>query len=202
MIIDKTYCINLERRPDRWTKSEQQFSREELTVERFAAVDGNDFKKEYPSSRGNCGCTLSHYFLIERAKLLGFDNVMIFEDDADLTNQFKQRLQECIADLPEDWDMLLFAGIHKKPLIKITDRIYQVQETYTTGGYLLRSTMFDLVIDQFKSLQVPVDCFFVDMQLQRKIFVTDPPIAWQRKSFSDIQNRVMHYPWMQTNHDQ
>lgn len=199
MTIDKTYCINLDRRPDRWAEVSAQFSREELSVERFAAIDGNDFKKQYPASPGNNGCTLSHYFLVERAKLLGLDVIMVFEDDADLIHNFMRHLQECMADLPENWDMLLFGGSHKGLLIPITEKIYQVQETYTTHGYLLRSTMFDLVIDNFKKLEVPVDCFFVNWQAQKNIYVTNPPIAWQRRSHSDIQNKLMHYPWLQTN---
>jgi GR25 family glycosyltransferase involved in LPS biosynthesis len=199
MIIDKTYCINLDRRPDRWKEISDQFSREELSAERFAAVDGRDFKKEYPSSPGNNGCTLSHYFLIERARILGLDNVLIFEDDADLIQHFMIHLQDCINDLPGNWDMLLLGASHKAPLIPVTDKICRVQESYCTHAYLLRSTMFDLVIENFKRLDVPVDCFFQAWQKEKNIYITNPPLAWQRKSHSDIQDRIMHYPWQRTN---
>ena len=38
--IDKTYCINLDRRPDRWEKMKTQFIDHNIQVERFSAIDG------------------------------------------------------------------------------------------------------------------------------------------------------------------
>ncbi len=102
MTIDKAYCINLERRPDRWELASNEFSKHSLTVERFSAIDWKDFKISYPSDNANNGCTLSNYFLIERAKLLGLDTVMIFEDDVELHPEFNSILETALTQLPEN----------------------------------------------------------------------------------------------------
>jgi GR25 family glycosyltransferase involved in LPS biosynthesis len=195
----KIYCINLDRRPDRWEKAKEQHWMNGLNVERFPAVDGRDFVKNYPCDPGNNGCTLSHYFIVERAKLLGLPMVMVLEDDADLHIDFNALLKECMESLPEDWDMLYFGGTHKKrPKIENT-KILRVIETYTTHGYIIRESMYDAVLDNFKYLNEPVDCLYVDLQTRYNCYVTDPPIAWQRGGFSDIVGRDMHYPWIKSN---
>lgn len=198
-MVDKIYCINLDRRPDRWKLASDQFYKHQLKVERFAAIDGNDFKINYPADNGNNGCTLSHYFLIERAKILGFDSVMIFEDDAELHPDFNNLLAECFEQLPADWDMLYFGGSHREKPTPVTDRILRVNRTLTTHGYIIRSTMYDQVINNFKNLDNPVDCFYAAWQKEFNVYITDPPLAWQRGGYSDICKREMEYNWIRTN---
>lgn len=198
---DKTYCINLDRRPDRWIAAHAEFEKHGLKVERFAAIDALSFKKEYPCDNANNGCTLSHYFIIERAKLLGLDSVMIFEDDVELHQDLTPFLQICLSWLPKDWDMLYLGGSHRVAPMPIqgTSWILRAQKTLTTHAYIIRSTMFNMVLHSLPSLHQPVDCYFAGWQKEFNVFVTNPPLAWQRKGFSDIAGRDMHYPWLQTN---
>lgn len=199
MNIDKTYCINLDRRPDRWALAREQFKKHNLQVERFAAIDGNDFKRTSLADNANNGCTLSHYFLIERAKLLGLDAIMIFEDDVELHDQFSLLLPGSIYNLPEDWDMLYFGGTHWEKPSPVNDYIQKVNKTMTTHGYIIRSSMFDRVINTFKFLDNPVDCYYTALQKQFNVYVTNPPLAWQRGGYSDICKREMHYEWIKSN---
>lgn len=201
--VDKIYCINLDRRPDRWELASQQFIKHGLQVERFPAVDGRDFKKEYRQDNGNNGCTLSHYFIIERAKLLGLDAVMVFEDDVELHRDFQKLLHVVLTDLKEmhydDWSMLYFGGSHREQPIPVAETFMRVTKTLTTHGYIIRSSMFDLVINNFKNLDQPVDCFYASWQKEYPVYITNPPLAWQRKSYSDIVGREMDYPWIKSN---
>jgi glycosyl transferase family 25 len=199
MIIDKIYCINLDRRPDRWEQVKKEFAKHNLTVERFAGVEGRDFKKVYPADPGNCGCTLSHYFIIERAKLLGLDTVMIFECDAELHDNFNELLSVCFENLPSDWGMLYLGGSHREKPVYVNDHILKVSRTLTTHAYIINSSMFDAVIDTFKNLDQPVDCLYVELQKQFNVYVTNPPLAWQRGGFSDIVGRNMRYDWIKSN---
>jgi GR25 family glycosyltransferase involved in LPS biosynthesis len=198
-MANKIFCINLDRRPDRWLHAQEQFNKHGLMVERFAAIDGNDFIRSYPADNANNGCTLSHYFIIERAKLLGYESVMIFEDDIVLHDQFKELLAECLNDLPADWDMLYFGGSHREKPSPVNEHILRVNKTLTTHGYIVRNTMFDKVIDNFKNLDNPVDCFYAAWQQEFNIYITNPPIAWQKGGYSDICNREMYYDWIKTN---
>lgn len=194
--VDKIYCVNLDRRPDRWKYASAQFEAAGLKVERFAAIDSQDFKIEYPTKPGACGCALSHYFLIERAKMLGFKTVMIFEDDIELKPRFISELEKCIVELPEDWDMLYLGGSHREKPTKVTDSIYKVSKTLTTHAYIMRSTMFDRTISLLKNIEQPVDGIYADLQKEFNVYLTNPPLAWQREDFSDIEGRKMSYEWI------
>jgi glycosyl transferase family 25 len=195
-MIDKIYCINLDRRHDRWAQFQKEIHREGMVAERFSAIDGNDFKLSYPCDNGNNACTLSHLSILLRAKYLGFRSVMIFEDDAELAQGFWEKLNCCLQDLPQDWNMLYLGASHKDPPIKITDRIYRLQKSFCTHAYIINSNMFDTMIRNFTALDQPCDCFYTVLQRDFKMFITNPPLAWQRGGYSDIVKREMHYPWI------
>lgn len=197
--INKTYCINLDRRPDRWDLVKAQFDKHGLEIERFAAIDGNDFAKQTKSSAANNGCTLSHYFLIERAKLMGFDAVMILEDDVILAENFTTALEDTLHRLPADWDMLLFGGSHKIPPDRINSHILKANRTLTTHGYIMRSSMFVEALNCMSELDSEVDGYTSMLQTIRNVYVADPPLAWQREDYSDIQGRRMNYDHLKTN---
>lgn len=196
---DKTYCINLDRRPDRWQLAKAEFDKHGLAVERFYAIDGNDFKHKYGCDQANNGCTLSHYQIIQRAMFLGLDSVMVFEDDVVLHDDFTTILSTAMQELPVGWDMLYFGGSHREPPRDYSEYLLRVRRTLTTHGYILHRPAFVLMLRLLSKLNEPVDCLFTKLQTIGGYFVTNPPIAWQRKGFSDIVGREMHYPWLQTN---
>lgn len=81
--FDKSYCINLDNEPERWASTQKlltEFGVKKL-VERISAVKYN--AREYCSEHGtyNIGCGLSHKKCVNSAKLLGFKNVLVAEDD-------------------------------------------------------------------------------------------------------------------------
>lgn len=198
-MIDKMYCINLWRRPDRWQLASDQFSKHGLNVERFAAIDGSEFVTRYPCDPGNNGCTLSHYFLVERAKIMGYKAIMIFEDDAELHNNFSQLLELSLELLPPDWGMLYCGGSHKEKPLPVNEFILKAQRTLTTHCYIIRETMYDLVINNFKTLEMPVDGYYSAWQKEFNCYITNPALSWQRAGHSDIQNREMNYDHIQNN---
>lgn len=117
----KKYCINLDRRPDRWAMANIQFKKHGLDVERFSAVDGNEIpaKESLTLKPGLYGCTASHFLLIQRAKYLRLPMVMVFEDDVVLHDNFNFILNEILESLPMDWQIVMFGGSHKIPTTKL-----------------------------------------------------------------------------------
>lgn len=195
-MIDKIYCINLDRRPEKWQAVQKQFQKHGLKVDRMPGVDGNDFRIDYPCSHGNNGCTIAHLQCVERAKLLGLTNVMIFEDDVVLHDKFNDVLNASMQELPEDWQFLYLGGTHKERPVKITEHIYRVSKTFCTHACVIRSTLFDYVLNNFKSLHQPCDCYYTDKNHEGNMYVINPPIAWQSGGFSDIVGRDMFYDWL------
>jgi len=55
--FDKIYCINLDRRKDRWKETEKELKKWGLLdqVERYSAVDGTSLENPYSINNGELG---------------------------------------------------------------------------------------------------------------------------------------------------
>ena len=73
--FEAIYCINLDRRTDRWAQVKKEFEKVGIQdrVIRFSAV-------ETPEN-GHFWCMASHRTIIQRAKNAGWKNVLVLEDD-------------------------------------------------------------------------------------------------------------------------
>jgi GR25 family glycosyltransferase involved in LPS biosynthesis len=86
-------CLNLDRRPDRRLRAWEQFSREELSVERLSAPDAAEMSRV--SSRryekaGPRACAVAHRMAWREARKRGAPAVLVFEDDVILTDGFRR----------------------------------------------------------------------------------------------------------------
>ena len=66
--FDKVYCVNLDKRVDRWNECLNEFQKHNITVERFSALDGTLLDNSTTLLPGQLGCKLSHLSIIEQAK--------------------------------------------------------------------------------------------------------------------------------------
>src|ERR1044072_6137915 len=88
------FCINLDRRPERWEQMRSKFERCGVEgVQRFAAVDGQNaiIPANWSDSPGAYGCLRSHLDIIEEARGRGWSNVLIFEDYAALDTELSRK---------------------------------------------------------------------------------------------------------------
>lgn len=193
-IVDHAFCINLDHRRDRWVKASQQFDAHDLAVERFSAIDGRagvygtDLCDNY-----NNACTLSHLNIIQRSVKENYKAVLIFEDDVLLNPLFARILTDTINDLPANWDMLYLGGNHRERPVKVTQNLFRATKVFTTHAYIIRSTVYNFVIDRFPSLTQPVDCYYCEAQKIFNCYICNPRIAYQAKSYSDILHKVVNY---------
>lgn len=73
-LLEDTYCINLERRPERWEFMRGQFRRLGLEARRFTAVDGHRVDIEALAEAGLVtDLAKQRYLLPDSYKLFGFD---------------------------------------------------------------------------------------------------------------------------------
>lgn len=111
------YVISLDRTPERLKRFREVNVGAEW-IQHFAAVDGQSLEPrrlqqqgliELPLqyTAGALGCALSHRSLWERA-VEAHEPVSIFEDDAELHGQASQLMSSLLAQLPEDWDVVLW----------------------------------------------------------------------------------------------
>ncbi len=71
------------------------------------------FIKKAKFSLGEIGVTCSHRAIWKLMIERNYEQVIVFEDDVILENNFKENLQKFLADLPEDWD-IAFLGVGRR----------------------------------------------------------------------------------------
>lgn len=212
--FEKSFCINLDRRNDRWDEVQPIFIRENIEVERFSACDGS---KEFnlpkteggPASNAELGGAKSHMDVIVKAKELGLKNVLVFEDDVDLIPNINEEFDKIMNQIPNNWDMIYFGGNHVGGLLQITPNIFRAGRTYALQMYAVNEKFYDLAIkyysDKIKWVlsgrqplkpSVAADYFIADLHQIINCYVVRPHFSWQRKSYSDLAEQVVDYDFL------
>lgn len=191
-------CINLNRRPERWEQAEAQFALHGInSVRRFPALDGLTLKVPpgWDGSAGAYGCLQSHLAVVREARHSGLSSILIFEDDVVFDSEFNNRFSRYIEQLPPDWDMLLFGGLHVyvRPQ-KISENISRITNSYSTFAYALKQTIYDAFIELNSQSLEPVDKVNAILQQTFKSYCFMPHLAWVEENYSDTQSKHLH-PW-------
>jgi glycosyl transferase family 25 len=210
-VFDKIYCINLDKRPDRWKEISVFFRKYNIQVDRFGAVNGNPMgwnQSKYMHCKngafnGAMGCIASHLAIWKLAKQHNFKSVLIIEDDCDLEENFNNLFINKYSQVPSNWDLLYFGGVHdtvggKYTPIKVNDSIVIGKKIITTTCYAIKNTVYDLAINTIER-DIPNPYTAVDGYLSSEIqpacntYAFQPVLAWQRASHSDVQNGFRDY---------
>merc|ERR1719197_1084348 len=70
--LEHIYCINLDRRPERWSFMQEQFARLRMPVQRWSAVDGKKLNVSHLAEVGIIAKeALPRYYLPNEQKLSG-----------------------------------------------------------------------------------------------------------------------------------
>jgi GR25 family glycosyltransferase involved in LPS biosynthesis len=209
--MNNIFVINLEHRTDRLEQAKKYLDEHELEWERFDAIkydtkvhgfekEFNNFKKivyhASPSYASGCfGCVLSHYNVIKIAKERKYDMVTILEDDFYFTPGWKENLDKCLYDLKDkDWDMFYLSANNICPAIPITNNIEKPRKCFTTGAYILKSSLFDYILENALEYGKEIDVFYCETVQQKfNVYTPKKNIIRQSPSYSDIQNCHVNY---------
>lgn len=198
--FDKVYCVNLNRRPDRWEKVTEEFKKLGFDeVERYEGIDGKEFDwstvKYNPTLLvGELGLIETHINLIKEAVEKKYKSVLIMEDDVYFTPEI-QKLDEYMEALPKDWDMLYIGGNHSygQPPLKVNDKVLKLNKTYTTHCIVIRDTIYETIIAMTEGRKKQIDVYYADLHNVYNVYGFNPNMALQTVDFSDIQNRQVDY---------
>lgn len=183
-VFEKVIVINLAKRPDRMAQIKAQLDAHKITFERFEAIDGQEL-----GITGVQACALSHRGVIEQYKDAG--NVFIFEDDAELNEDFEQLWDVFIANLPDDWQMV-YLGCNKIDWQPIAKGIARLSAGIATHAYGAKQSVFDSMIDASKRAE-PIDLSYMQLQVSVPTYVAVPSMVGQVPGFSDIEHRFTDY---------
>jgi len=201
--FDKTFCINLDRRFDRWSECVAEFDKNKLVgIERFKAVDGKSLS-ELPKgflTTSRLALVLTNMLILDKAIEENYDSILILEDDVEFTNQVTN-MKSFFDLLPEDWDMLYFGGNHNthvgsEPPTIINDKVCKLHNTFSTHCVAINNKAFKEILERLKKCDNALDVIYTELQKKLNVYSFYPMIATQRVSFSDIENKMTDYKWL------
>jgi glycosyl transferase family 25 len=189
-------CINLDRRPDRWSRMEKMFARHNIsTVQRFSGIDGQkiDVPLSWKYSRGAYGCLQSHLAIVKRTREERIPAILIFEDDCVFDHEFNEKVLAYISQVPLDWDLLFLGGWHQSELLKVSANISRSRNTWLAHAYALKHTLYDAFIEHCERGQEAVDHYLAMLQKHFNCYCCVPDLVWQQGEDSDIweENKVV-----------
>lgn len=197
--FDEIYCINLNERTDRWEHAQEEFKKAGILdkVQRFPAIRDTD---------GRLGVIKSNLAIIKIAKEKKLKNVLIFEDDVKFIVDNPQKvLQDSINQVGNiKWHLFyLGANTHEK-LIKFKPNLILLKNAFAVHSMSYSNLMYDEFINRYDKLK-SINNFddILDVYLARKIqekyicLMVNPMMTSQINSFSDIENRVVNYDFIE-----
>ncbi len=204
--FDKLYCINLPRRPDRLSHVKEQFSKYNLNVTIFPAVDGREEKHKYstPLNAGELGVILSNIEILTKAKENKYATIAIMEDDIYFSDEINN-IDEYIASLPEDWHVFYLSSnqnVHQRdvmPPVRINDKVLKLHHSYAAHFVAIKEEMYDVILNEIKALNVPYDVSLMHLQSRFNFYSFTSPngvIATQIVSLSETTGNVEDYQWL------
>ena len=200
--FDKIYCINLDRRIDRWEETTIELKKWGLydKVIRYSAVDGNTITQQNNKiNKGELGLVETHIKIITEAKNNNYKNILIIEDDITFTEEII-KIDEYFNQLPKSWDILWFGGNHNihmgETINKISKNVIKCHQTYSTHCIAFNEKIYDLVLNLLNKKEKPVDVYYSDIQKIYDCYSFYPSVALQRPSYSDIQNSIQDNRWL------
>ena len=112
--IDKVYVVNLDKDKERLASFDRQMKKQNINYTRFPAILGSKVKESKYLSEfcnnhctdGMKGCALSHHTIWQEAYEKKYKYILVFEDDAILSDTFDTKLNEIWSQIPDDFDIV------------------------------------------------------------------------------------------------
>jgi GR25 family glycosyltransferase involved in LPS biosynthesis len=184
------FCINLDRRPDRWAVISEAFERFGVqSIARLAAFDGESVivPEQFGYLRPvDYACTLSHLTAVKKAQAAGSPNVLIFEDDCLFDPDFVAKFPKYMRQVPADWDMLFLGGYHFAPPAPVSRNIVRAVTTLTAHAYAVRQTIYSEFIALNENPLAIVDRNNTILQQKFNCYCCEPNLVGQLAGYSDL----------------
>lgn len=197
--VDGVIYINLAHRPDRNIECRAELI-PVFGEDRVCRLDAT-LCRERPLR----GCNSSHSRALAYAEEKGFRTVLICEDDCQLlatADEIDSQITECFRAcsqqskfedcIDDGWDVIMLGGYF--PHVKSTSSPHMKQTHMATAShcYLVHGNYIRALrehIERCTTMDIQFDIGWWSLQKRDRWFVTDPIIAAQRDSHSDMTNQ-------------
>jgi GR25 family glycosyltransferase involved in LPS biosynthesis len=184
---DNSFCINLERRVDRWENMQKMFEKASIDVTRYNACTPDNVTDPIPDTffPTQRACAQSHInvwkLLVER----NLPYAIIFEDDVTLDKTWREKLTTLPTD---DFDLVMLnaSSVHVFPVNEWFHPYY----TFLTGCYIVSQRCAKHLLDSGEF--GPSDHMLVNHQAhyRQRCYSYLPYLAIQTSRDSDIQGSI------------
>ena len=204
-----TYLINLPKRVDRKNEALLEIQQLQLNPELVRLVEA-----QYSPRNGVIGCAASHAFALSKF-LFESDGpwCLVLEDDFFVKdkNDFKLKLEPLLTG-EQSWDVLLLASNVAVPTESTSHpNVFRVINSQTASAYIVSRRYAPILIKEFfesayllsdtfrrfknrsANMFYASDIIWKTLQLKDRYYAFLPPLAIQRDSFSEIENRMVSY---------
>lgn len=194
--FDAAFCINLDKRKDKWKASQKEFDKIGIDVERVSGIDG--FLEPPANIRpGEVGCLKSHLKVFKIAKERGLKSFLMLEDDVEFVDDFNNKFNEIEPHIPT-YEMLYFGvNPHTGTRHEVGNSIFRIMNNYAAHCVIFKESCYDDIINVLSGpLVYPVDVQYGNQQINHTAYCIRPSLASQRKSFSDINQEYVDYEFL------
>ena len=202
--FDKIFVVNLNRRKDRLDSFDSQSKKNNFIYERYEAFDVSEIPYPYNICDktlnhtnvplGAVGCYISHFMILEKSIELGYEKILIFEDDVILTDNFEEKIMDIMDRIDKNWDFL-YLGCTLPSISENLGGYAKVYGCLTTHSYALSrgaiKFLYDALCENF--FTEPIDVVYSKHIMNMNSFLTIPYLTYQMESFSDISKNVVFY---------
>lgn len=159
-----------------------------IHAETFGVMACRPYKRDDPKGgyiikMAQVGLALSHYMVWNVCLQHGDDSFLILESDSEFPENWKSKLDQAIADAPEDWDVILAGNSNcsDKPQTHIKGEIYEVKYPFCTHAMLIRFKALQTLIESVRDAATHIDISLIDCAYPKlKTFSVIPRVVGQR----------------------
>lgn len=202
----RNYCINLKERTDRWENALKEFEKIGVQPIRFDAVDGNTLPQNNKIKPGALGCLTSFTRLLSEiySDVNHPEVFAIFEDDVVFHPQFNIGFNEVLHDLDNlqiDFKLLyLSANNRHNKALPVSSRLCKLNGSYAAHAIVYKKSFIPFILKQTARMDAAWDVFLYHLQLTYPCYVVQPFLAWQQPGYSNIENNIQNYQFLQHYH--
>ena len=168
-MIDATYVINLDRRPDRLREFYRSYPAILPIAERISATDGREtMSPDGLPDRAAWGCWDSHRRILAQCVSMGAKSVLIFEDDAYPRPGFATSWRDFQEYLPSDWQFVFLGGSPRgnTPYKRVNEKFLIPLGVRTTHAYMVREPFLSFLLAK---LQPPRPTEHIDVLYEERL---------------------------------
>ena len=115
--------------------------------------------------------------------------VLVLEDDFELCEDFDRKLNECLNDLPNDWNALWLGGRVRGESISygLNVKIKGISGTY---GYIVKRSYINTLLKALNGLKLADAAM---SSVFENVYKTKENLVKHRNGFSIIQSKIVEY---------